>query len=999
MPHGLRVSRFLFSMAFAAAIAAGQTASSVTVTAAPNPASYGQAVTISATVTAGASGKVTYYDSMTILGIATIASGQASLTTKLLGSGSKSLRAYYSGDSNYAPSTSAPFAETVNAGASEGFHRLVTYGTGADSDEAAGAAVVGDFNGDGKLDVAAVNSYNISILLGNGDGTFQTPVTVSGGSGAVAIIAADFNGDGKTDLAVPVPGSMSVNVLLGNGDGTFQAPVSYAVGSNPQSVVVADFNGDGIADLATANAYSSSLSILLGKGDGTFGAALTTSLTTTSGAAYPYRLAVGDFNGDGKADLVVAEEGVVDVLLGKGDGTFVASIWSALGAGQYIIPIAVADFNGDGKADIAFALNSGQTYIALGKGDGTFAAGGVAESPTYPYAMVAGDFNGDGNVDLIVVNSSETMAVLFGKGDGTFQNPATASYSATFGGMAVADFNGDGIADVVAGSYFETTSPSYTFQSAVAVLLGGAFPDLAIAMTNSGFTQGQTGAMYTITVSNVNDLATSGPVGVVVALPSGISATAISGAGWACVLSTLVCERSDSLAGQASYPVITITVSIASGLTGNVTGTATVSGGGDQNPANNTATNTAFMRYMTNVGFTASPNPAVTNQGVTLTATVPSAATGAVSFYDGVNFLDVAPVSAGQAKQVTYVLAGGSHSLRALYSGDATYGPANSSVLTETVTEAASNGVQAPIPYAVPNVGQAIATADLNHDGKLDLVAGGGSSISVLLGNGDGTFRGPSSYPAGTDYDNALVIGDFNGDGNPDVVIGDEGNNHIVFLPGSGDGSFGAAVNVANMGTGSMVAADVNRDGKLDLLILNDGVPTVLLGNGDGTFQTPTPLTTTTGWSSLAIADLNGDGDPDVLALSGTYNGGVGVFLGNGDGTFKGPVTYSDSSITYADCFVVGDFNGDGKLDVAVIYWTSVTVLAGNGDGTLHYLNKSSMNGVPGYLAVAGDFNGDGKLDFAYAAYANGGFYLDSATAMEPSVWVRSCRQTVVPPA
>jgi hypothetical protein len=289
------------------------------------------------------------------------------------------------------------------------FQAAVNYLAGSNSRSIA----VGDFNGDGKLDLAVANpgSSNVSVLLGNGDGTFQAPLNYTvgtpGTSGPVAVTVGDFNGDGKLDLAV-AGRDIGVNVLLGNGDGTFQAPVSYTVGTFPMSVAVGDFNGDGKLDLAVANNESNNVSVLLGKGDGTFQPAVNYAVGT-----FPVSVTVGDFNGDGKLDLAVANTASsnVSVLLGNGDGTFQAAVnyaadnpWS----------ITVGDFNGDGKPDLAVAsADSNNVSVLLGKGDGTFQPAVTFAVGTYPQSIAMGDFNGDGKPDLATANyTTNNVSVL-----------------------------------------------------------------------------------------------------------------------------------------------------------------------------------------------------------------------------------------------------------------------------------------------------------------------------------------------------------------------------------------------------------------------------------------------------------------------------------------------------------------------------------------------------------------------------------------------------------
>ena len=241
----------------------------------------------------------------------------------------------------------------------------------------------GDFNGDGKPDLVTVNfdPGTLTILLGNGDGTFTqkatitTPATSPGGVavGPVSVALGDFNGDGVLDLAVAncprtdQGAQGSVTILLGNGDGTFTAQAqSPLAGGQPLFIASGDLNGDHILDLVVTDMNDGapdpgSLTVLLGKGDGTF----TPTATSPATGSVPYSVAVADFNGDGKPDLAVANAGsnTISVLLGNGDGTFATPM--SFSAGEDPIFAAVGDFNGDGIPDLAAANNTSSSVTVL----------------------------------------------------------------------------------------------------------------------------------------------------------------------------------------------------------------------------------------------------------------------------------------------------------------------------------------------------------------------------------------------------------------------------------------------------------------------------------------------------------------------------------------------------------------------------------------------------------------------------------------------------------
>lgn len=387
------------------------------------------------------------------------------------------------------------------------FAKAVTYGAGG---YGATSMAVADVNGDGYPDLAVLTECgdsqcdtggDIGVLLGSGDGTFQSPlVDSSGGWIPLSVAIADVNGDGHPDLIVANEcqdksdcSNGNVAVLLGNGDGTFQAPVSYNSGGYfAYSVAIGDVNGDGIPDLVVSNICQSSgscddgsVSVLWGNGNGTFQAAISYGTGGMAAAS----VAISDVNGDGYPDIVVANEcatssdchGAASVLLNHGDGRFQPPISYSSG-GYDAVSIAVGDVNGDGHLDLVVANacesipchSNGGVGILLGNGDGTFQSAVTYKSGGFFSAsVVVGDVNGDGYLDLIVAgchgigdecggtNPGE-VGVLVGNGDGTFQKVVKYSSGGDYtSSVAIADVRGIGKLDLLVSNQCQSASSCY----------------------------------------------------------------------------------------------------------------------------------------------------------------------------------------------------------------------------------------------------------------------------------------------------------------------------------------------------------------------------------------------------------------------------------------------------------------------------------------------------------------------------------------------------------
>jgi hypothetical protein len=688
------------------------------------------------------------------------------------------------------------------------------------------AALTGDFNSDGILDLAILNQncyvspYNgiVSILLGKPDGTFAPKVDYASTTCPVAITAADFNGDGKLDLVVSSGIASSIAVLMGKGDGSFNPPVTYALSASGSSgIATGDFNGDGRIDLAVGTGQGAS--VLLGNGDGSFMPSVFYSASASGGGG----LVVGDFNGDGKLDLAIGNSccqspTTLSVLLGKGDGTFLPFVDYSTGANSHAL--AVGDFNGDGKLDLAAATGLSDTVaILLGKGDGTFGPPVQYGAGNSVLAVVTGDFNGDGKLDLAVNDGTDTMDILLGKGDGTFQNQGAYYAGRVPGAVALGDFNRDGQLDMA------------------------------------------------VPVSCVND---------------GNCNTAKVGA-----VSVFIGKGDGTFQNHVDYGV------------------------GDQEPQ------------------------------------TAGAVSGVRGDFNGDGILDLA-VADHNANAVSVRLG----------KGDGTF-LGNSE-------------------FATGNGPQSVTIGDFNGDGKLDLVTANnsGSNVSILLGNGDGTFQAPVSYStASGPY--WVASGDFNADGKLDLAVADLGHNTVSILLGKGDGTFQPHVDYATGKSPQYVSiGDFNKDGFLDLAVATGANSvSILLGKGDGTFQPHVDYATQFNPISIAIGDFNRDGKLDLAVAnecgssstcSSGVLGSVSVLLGNGDGTFQAQVPYNTDTFPFS--VTATDVNDDGRLDLVTVntglYANTVSVLEGRGDGTFGGNVDYGTAGYPRQV-FAGDFNRDGAFDLA----------------------------------
>ncbi|MGA2966613.1 MAG: Ig-like domain repeat protein [Terriglobales bacterium] len=599
--------------------------------------------------------------------------------------------------------------------------------------------LVADFNGDGKPDLAvfgssaptcSAESGAISILLGNGHGGFTTKSTIcSYGNAPFSGVVGDFNHDGKADLAVISSandvscgggGCAAIAIYLGNGDGTFTDRASYPRNGFDGflfDIAAADLNGDGNLDLAVGyNALPvPNIFLLLGNGDGSFGG--NWGDVCADGYLTSASVALGDFNNDGIIDIASVgsnggfcggnDLGSVSIFLGNGDGTF--TLAPSQPDVTLVNPTSVmtADFTGDGILDLAIADPGSTTFTILkGNGDGTFTQ--VSGEPTVPEnstLLGMADFNGDGNLDLAFSAPSNIVTLFLGNGYGTFQaGLSTTVKNAQFGGGGVGDFNGDGRLDLAIANSSDT----------IAILRQTvAKPSVSITLAS-----GQNPSY----------------IGQPVAFTAVVSASPYSPTGsvtfkqGATVLGT-----TPLLNGQASF---TTTFTRA----GTFPVTASYSGDKSYPAKNSNAVKQIVNKYATTTALVSSPNPSVYGQTVTWTATVtsagPNAPTGMVKF--GAN--GSAPLSGGVAT-ITKIcwLNAGTNAVTAKYVGDAGSAPSTSSVLEQvvnpvsTTTAVTSSANPSSLGQSVTFTATVTSSTGAHATGTVTFTAGGATLGTVAL--------------------------------------------------------------------------------------------------------------------------------------------------------------------------------------------------------------------------------------------------------------------------
>jgi len=708
-------------------------------------------------------------------------------------------------------------------------------------------------------------------------------------------VTGDFNGDGKLDWVVANAGDNTLCIYLGNGDGTSQPPVIIPLsGQSPVSIAAADINRDGKLDLAVLEADSYTVGILLGDGDGTFQPETEIQVNN----AEPFGIALADVNRDGFPDLLIAISGPnnadFEVLLNDSKGNFGSPIYGPALISDGLdegFSFSVGDMNGDGIPDLLVCgVDAFSTTLKsyFGNGDGTFTAGsliwtgnpGVGSDVT---AVALADVNGDGCLDATVAMDLGWVNIFYNDCHGDFPTSPNFEYGVgdSAYALAVADVNGDGFPDIITGGLpidLGTDGIGYAPGDTITVRL------------NNGTGQFKPAQVY------------RGDAGVVAIVPADLQFK-----GFPAILT----------ANQNSNSV-TVYANDGAGIFGD-----TVGGydgfleGAPTSPANAPMTNSVAVDI------------------------------------DGDGKPDIALIERASFSYNDMLTAG-----VMLNQGNGSFGRIIRTPLAGT------NGNDYVWDYIL---------ADFRNTGKPDLIvlaidqvdATPGALVLYAQNAGSGQFQAAVSLPCFNDpyAFGSICVGDFNKDGKLDLAVVVPGT--LTVYLGNGDGTFGTPFmldysnNIATEVYGTFVE-DINGGGNPDILTwfqTNDqGDPglTEFLGNGDGTFQQPIFLPLPAA-DQMTMADLNHDGLLDIVDVeSETSSGFVGatsptvyVYLGQSGGGFSAPVIYPqyagrfdvENSPTLAP--YLGDFNGDGNLDLAIYQFSSSLVtpvylqfLSGNGDGT-----------------------------------------------------------------
>jgi len=847
---------------------------------------------------------------------------------------------------------------------------------------------LGDLDADGRLDAAVADTEGdvAHVFLGSPAGVFSARESIRGPGSSNAVAAADLNGDGRIDVAASRSGPTffsdgSVVAYLANGDGTFRTGASSPVGGQPRTVLFGDFNGDHLVDVVTANsgpAYvyqgeSYDVSVLFGLGDGTFGPQLRVPLGSQhlSGVA-----TAGDFDMDGRDEFAVLlapsfnAGPSIRVYRVLPDGS--VGVYAVIAPAGGAVGLGTGDLNADGRLDLISASGLNYVSVYFGEATGGFAPGVRFAAGAHPWSVASGDFNGDGLPDLAVGNigSGDSpyfgppgyVAILKNLGNGAFESPAllTAGYYPV--ALALADFDLDGHLDVAAGN--ATENPISTGGD-VSLFLGtgdGTFVANGRFGAGSSYWYPQAIAAADFNNDGRPDIVAPSGEGLYVLFNRGASADA-DGDDLPDESDPCTDSDGDGL-GDVGFPSNRCPLDNCQRDVNPAQADADADGVGDAcdvcplDPHNDPDAD-GVCDDADNCPGLANPgqeNSDADGSGDGCDPCVDSDGDGFGNPDGEANSCpdDNCPRTANPDQRDT--------------DGDG---------FGDACQPGPSSGIFLPLAYPTGNLPRAVTYGDFNADGQRDFAVidigpppyDGPGEVLVFLGDGTGSFVEAARLSAGI-IPSALVAADLDRDGMVDLAVTNSTEGDLSVFLGHGDGSFEALPRQEAGGySGDLGIGDLNGDSRLDLAVVDyDRGISLLMGAGDGTFQVAALLPMSNP-QDVVVADVNADGRLDLVATNGG-NWTVLTFLGKGDGTFEAPrVASLGTSVTQ---LVAGDFDENGKLDLAVVefYLDRIEILMGDGQGnftTRPY--ERYYSGRSPFSIALGDFDGNGHQDLAVSAF------------------------------
>ncbi|MBL8695214.1 MAG: VCBS repeat-containing protein [Planctomycetes bacterium] len=697
-------------------------------------------------------------------------------------------------------------------------------------------------------------------------------------------VTGDLNGDGKLDVVAANRGSNNVSVLFGDGLGGLGTMTVFPTGVAPRSIALGDFDGDGKLDVATANQGSNNVSLLCNDGSGGLGASATFPV-----GLEPVAIVGSDLDGDGDLDVVTANMSSSDlsILLGDGAGGLGAALSIALAAPPS--SVAAGNLNSDGNMDLVAGIGAfitGHVAVLLGNGTGGFSSPATFAAGLYPQGLALGELNGDGNLDVAVAISGGPqshigLAVLFGNGAGGLGSAQSIPIGLAPRSIAIADLDGDGDRDLAAADAFASDVWMITNNGA------GGFG------TPNGYATG------------------SSPESVVLAdlngdgRPDGITANSASNDA-----TILIGIGQSRFASVPSFPI---------GINSDGIATADLNGDGALDLV---TANRGLPSLSASISILLGNGDSYFGASLNLSAPT-SPVNAALGDLNGDGVVDLVSVGADGI------------SIRI---GDGLGGFGSSSILA---------------------VGDAtdVAMADLSNDGEADLAATvrPPGSVVVLLADGVGGFSPATSYAVGL-LPVSIDISDVNNDTKADIATADSLGSSVSVLLGNGAGGFSPATAYGTpLSPRSVSIGDMNGDGNRDLTVAQSSgeAASVLLGNGAGTFGAPNNFPLGLNPRDSEIGDVNSDGWPDIVAVGvGSVVSAVAVLVRDPQGTFAPFVHFPVGSDVQS--LALADFDADGRPDLAATSGgeSSVSVLRNQLDYSPGLLRYGS--GTPGCMGTLG---------------------------------------------